>query len=171
MNPVWDALANTPWWVYVLFYFFVSRGIKARRPAVVSPARLAVVPAIMMVWGGWSLATLFPVTPLTLGSWAIALVAGTAFGAWLAQGIHIRADHERGLLWRPGDPTFLPLVIAIFALKYVFGYLLGVDPGIARNPVFYFTDIVVSGLITGIFVGKFAMVLHKYREVPSQSLA
>lgn len=170
MNAVWEALANTPWWVYALLVFFVSRGIKARRPAIVSPAKLALVPAIMLVWGGWSLVTLFPVNPLTLGSWVISMVLGAVFGLWLFQNVHVRVDRERGLLWRPGDPTFLPLVLAIFAAKYVFGYLAGVEPAVVRQPAYYLTDIVVSGVITGVFLGKLAMILHKYREAPSEKL-
>src|SRR5690606_32865905 len=131
-----------------LLIFLVSRGIKARRPAIVSPAKLAWVPAIMLVWGGWSMMSLFPINVLTLGSWAACLVLGAAFGIWLAQRAHIRVDRARGLMWRPGDPTFLPLVLAVFAVKYVFGYLAGVDPEVVHHPAYYLTDIVVSGVIT-----------------------
>jgi len=171
MQVVWDALAHTPWWVYVLFFYLVSRGIKAREPALTSPLKMAIVPAIMTIWGGASLVTMFPVNVATLGAWLLAMAAGAGCGYRLVRDARIRADHASHLLWRPGDHSFLPLVVAIFAVKYAFGYRLGADPGIAADPAFYFTDIVVSGVISGVFIGRFATLLRKYHAAPSEPLA
>ena len=43
-------LTHTPVWVYVLLVFLISRGIKARKPATVALEKLAIIPAIFLIW-------------------------------------------------------------------------------------------------------------------------
>jgi hypothetical protein len=82
----------------------------------------------------------------------------------------VQADHRNWLIARPGDPTFLPLVILIFAVKYAFAFALGAHPGLAGSPTFAMGDVGASGLITGIFLGKLAAYGLKFHQAPSQTL-
>jgi len=170
MAVVIEALREAPWWGYVLFAYLVMRGFRVRRPRLLSPARMAVLPAILLFWGGWRLATQFPLSSLMLGAWVICMVGGTACGAVLALDSPIRADRERGLLWHPGDALFLGLIPLFLVVKYVFGYVFEADPQLLQSPVFYLTETAVSGLVTGTFLGRFGVALHQYRTVRSESL-
>lgn len=52
-----NMLKNTPVWVYLLFAFLLYRGIKARTPATVTLEKLALIPAIFLVWDIYDLIT------------------------------------------------------------------------------------------------------------------
>lgn len=54
VNPMFEfligILTHTPVWVWVLFIFLVSRGLNARKPATVTLEKLAIIPAIFLIW-------------------------------------------------------------------------------------------------------------------------
>lgn len=45
------VVTHTPVWVWVLFVFLITRGIKARKPAIVTLEKLAIIPAIFSFLG------------------------------------------------------------------------------------------------------------------------
>jgi hypothetical protein len=170
IDAIGDALKETPWWVYVLFIYLVKRGLTVRRPAVQPFARLIIVPALFTVWGLYELIERFQPRAGLILVWALTLLAGGALGYALLHRITVRADHQNRLIARPGDPTFLPLVILIFAVKYAFSFALGAHPGLAESHVFAMSDVGASGLITGVFLGKLAAYGLKFYQAPSQTL-
>jgi hypothetical protein len=57
------VVTHTPVWVWVLFIFLISRGIKARRPATVTLERLAIIPGIFLIWDIYDLIVYRTLTP------------------------------------------------------------------------------------------------------------
>lgn len=57
------VVTHTPVWVWVLFIFLISRGLKARRPATVTLERLAIIPAIFLIWDIYDLVVYRTLTP------------------------------------------------------------------------------------------------------------
>jgi hypothetical protein len=170
MNAVSQALSNTPWWVYVLFVVLVRRGLAAGRANVSPLWRLAILPAVFAVWDLAGIAENRSVTAGALVAWLLPLLVGAWLGHWLVRRIALRADHENWLIGLDGDPTVLPLVLLIFAAKYALGYITGADPALSRDFLFLLADLAVGGFCTGIFVGRFATYLWKFRTAPSQVL-
>lgn len=165
-----DALTHTPWWVYALFAFLVVRGVQARRPRVVAVVQLAIWPTLMTLWSSSSLWLHVPSSSTTVMSWALALGLGAGLGHLSVRHRQVRADHQTRRLALPGDTSLLPLVLAIFCLKYAFGYLTARHPELWQDPVFHYTDLIVSGVIAGIFLGKCLGYMARYRAAPSESL-
>jgi hypothetical protein len=76
-------LTHTPVWVWVLFIFLISRGIKARKPAIVTLEKLAIIPAIFLVWDIYDLVIYRQLTLTTVALWIAGIVAGAALGFML----------------------------------------------------------------------------------------
>lgn len=170
VDQIVDALDDTPWWVYVLFFYLLSVGLKARRPGTRPLWKMAIMPVLLTVWGIYGLLVIFPVTPLSVAAWLVALAAGAAAG-WAAMArAEIRVDREHGRVWTPGGNAVLVLILVIFSVKYAFGYAMGRWPQLAGEPAFYLVDLGVSGLIAGRFVGTLACLLRRYRTEPSEPL-
>jgi hypothetical protein len=171
MQILVDAITSTPLWVWILFGFLVWRGIDASHPGTTKLWRLAIIPGLLTVWGLHSLVTQFPLGPASILTYLLSMVSGVA-GGWIMVGkTSIRADKQKGLIRLPGSWTVLVLVLAIFAVKYAFGYLYATDPALAQHPGFYLSDIGASGLITGAFLGKLARCAALYRAAPHEDLA
>ena len=85
----------------------------------------------------------------------LGLAVGTAIGWWLLRHLRITVDLATGRLHRPADRTLLPLLMVTFAVKYGFEATLAVDPAVAQVDGFRITHLLLSGVFTGIFIGKF----------------
>jgi hypothetical protein len=170
LEAVTQALQHTPWWVFVLFVFIVSRGVAALRAQTVPIARLALIPAIFAVWGVYNLFQLFGFNLAALGAFAAALLIGAGVGAILSRHGSVRADHAKGLVEISGSPVTLVLVLAIFISKYALGYWQGVDRNARTSVGFLAADAIVSGFVIGMFVGRLAGLWLRYKTAPETML-
>ena len=72
------VVTRTPVWVWVLFIFLISRGLKARRPATVTLERLAIIPGIFLIWDIYDLIVYRTLTPGTVALWTAGIFAGAS---------------------------------------------------------------------------------------------
>src|ERR1700674_1462716 len=101
MPMIFQIIAGTPWWVWILFLFLLWIGIRALKTSVAPFWRLLILPAIFFVWGIVGIITRYPVTATSLGLWLVAFVLGGGLGALIAANIAVRADKSRGLVEIP----------------------------------------------------------------------
>jgi hypothetical protein len=102
--------------------------------------------------------------------WAVALVAGIAIGMLIASVQPIRADKTRHLVRTAGGPLTLLLIVLIFTTKYEFGFLHATQPALFAEPRFWLTEIAISGMLAGMFIGRFAGLIRHYRAAPHEDL-
>src|SRR5689334_10534566 len=77
----WQMIANTPWWVFVLFFYLLSIGFGATKPSNVPLNKLFIFPIVIIVLSIVSLYHTLPIITATeYGLWAITFLAGIAFG-------------------------------------------------------------------------------------------
>lgn len=169
MQSLIQILSHTPAWVYILLFYLVSRGVKAMKPAEVTPLKLAIVPALLTGWGLADLVRLYTISAANLVPWISALAAGSVVGWLLVKGRVITVDRATGTLKRPADYTVLPLVLIAFTIKYSFGVLAAIDPQRLAEPSFRLLDLALSGILAGIFVGKLACYLARYFGRPNEN--
>jgi hypothetical protein len=162
METFIQILTHTPWWVFVLFAYLISRGVRAMRPADVSPYQLALIPALLTGWGLYDLTRRYGFDIAALAPWLLALILGAAAGAAILSGAPLRGDRARGLIHRPADFTVLPLILLAFGIKYSFAVTAAMSPDLLQNTFYRLADLVASGLFAGIFVGKFARYMKVY---------
>ena len=161
-------LAGTPVWVYVLFVFLLVRGIKSRQPATVTLGRLAIIPLIFFAWDLYDLVIYRHLSPLTIAVWIAALALGAALGYWLIKPERVSRGEAPGSLYRLPDYSALPLMMAAFAIKYVFGVMSAVSPETMARPGVSLAVVAVGGIFAGSFVGKFTRYVQCYRRIYSQ---
>jgi hypothetical protein len=162
MELIFQVLAHTPWWVFLLFAFLVSRGVRAFNPAEVRLSQLALLPAVFIVWGLAGLYQRYGLDVAALALWLVAAAIGAAIGLAILRKAPLKADRARGIVYRPADFTVLPLILVAFLAKYSLAVMAAMSPDLAASAGFRVADIGVSGLFAGIFVGKFAIYVKAY---------
>ena len=156
------VVTHTPVWVWVLFIFLISRGLKARRPATVTLERLAIIPGIFLIWDIYDLIVYRTLTPGTVALWTAGILAGAALGyVLIKQAVITRAEAPRSL-YRQADYTALPFMMLAFGVKYVLGVMSAVSPQTMQQPAMSALAIVSGGVFAGVFIGKVARYVGVY---------
>ncbi|HEX2527939.1 MAG TPA: DUF6622 family protein [Geminicoccus sp.] len=169
MDRIVQILAHTPWWVYALFAYLISRGLRARKPVTVTLRELALFPALLTGLGLVELHRIHGFGPDTLGIWLLALAIGIVLGILLLRRRAFTVDRAQGVIHRPTDPTVLPLILLAFVVKYAFGVIGAMAPDMLQEPAYRVLDIGASGLFAGIFLGKFGSYVRGYLAAPHGS--
>ena len=155
MEILQQFLTQTPVWVWFLLVYLIMKGVKARRPGDTTLLKMAIIPVIFTAWGLSDLVTLYGVAADTTLLWLLGIAVGSVIG-WMIVSRHaIVADRAAGVIHRPADNTLLPLLLLTFAIKYSFGVIGATSPALLAEMGFRIADLVLSGLFTGIFIGKF----------------
>lgn len=170
MNTIIEALVHTPWWVYVVLYVLIQRGVAARRANVAPLWRLAILPVLFAGLDIEGIIRNKAISAAMLPLWLVGLAAGAALGHALVRHVRVRADHAHWLIGLPGDATVLPLILVIFALKYAVSYTVAAAPALAQETAFLVLVLLIGGFCTGIFAGRFGTYAVKFRRAAGQSL-
>lgn len=157
-----DILTSAPWWVYVLFLFLLRIGIRATRYRTLSLKRLYLLPSIFTLWNiGW-LVERTQEQVFLVHYWIAGLGVGTILG-WLTVCYWIvHADRQRKLINIPGSWSTLILIVLVFTIRYYFIANYHLHPELA--PRLYPPDAFISGIATGIFIGRSLELYRKYRQ-------
>lgn len=159
---IYAIAINTPAWVYVLFVFLLIRGFKARKPAIVSLEKLAMIPLIFLVWGIYDLLKHQQLTMSSLSMWCAGLVLGVLIGYKLVNPALITSTSEPRSINRPADYSVLPLMMIAFVVKYILGVIASLSPETLQQPGGRVLALVSGGLFAGVFIGKFIHYLRCY---------
>jgi len=165
METLFKALKGTPWWVYALFVYLVWVGVRAMKPQMVSVNKMFIVPLIFVAWSIYGLIIRFQGW-VDIFFWAIAIIAGFFVGGYLVFK-KFRADRKKLLAYIPGSPVILILVLVIFAVRYFFGYYSATHE---VGQAMHVAQIIVSGSITGMFVGRMRAFLLKFSKAKHENL-
>ncbi|WP_449394822.1 DUF6622 family protein [Devosia riboflavina] len=155
MEILQQFLTQTPVWVWFLLVYLIMKGVKARRPGDTTLLKMAIIPVIFTAWGLSDLVTLYGVAADTTLLWLLGIAVGSVIGWMIVSRYAIVADRAAGVIHRPADNTLLPLLLLTFAIKYSFGVIGATSPALLAEIGFRIADLVLSGLFTGIFIGKF----------------
>ena len=157
MEGILDALEGTPWYVYILFLYVIYIGIVSLRPRTVDYRVIFILPTLLTLWSFTLVYSRWDGTSSSFLTWISTLIVGMAIG-WQIPLFHkYRADRGRGTISLPGSKWTLALIIALFAVRYTFGYLYATR---IVSPNFILTDLALSGFLLGVFIGR---AVHYYR--------
>lgn len=161
-----DILHGTPVWVWVLLVFLLSRGFKALNSGTVPLARLAIFPILFAGWGIIHLAS-YPAQGWTSAPvWVVSAVVGIAAGIQIARRTRFLVDANTNTVMVPGSIVPLLLILATFVTKFWLGFELA-TAGASSVGAYLLIDAAVSGLVAGIFGGRFFTywnTLNKQRQ-------
>lgn len=156
------VLIHTPFWVYLILLFLISRGIKARRPATVALEKLTIIPAIFLLWDIYDLLVFRKLTLATGSLWLVGLLSGAAMGYILIKRTAVARAAAPRSIYREADYSALPFMMLAFAVKYVLGVMSAIAPDVLLRPGVSAFAIITGGLFAGVFVGKFVRYVRVY---------
>jgi Family of unknown function (DUF6622) len=166
LETILQAALHTPWWVYLLFVYLVKVGIRASKTGVVSIHKLYVIPLIFTLMAIETVINNVGLTANTVALWAFSTVFGIIIGWFLVYPLKLRCDHQNKLIEVPGSWSTLVIIMMIFASKYYFGYALSVDPNLVNNTNFEIALLGVTGICSGLFVGKLLCYVYRLKTNP-----
>ena len=153
MENLWLILSGAPWWVYLLFVYLVTVGVKSIQPRTVPVKRVILLPLLFVTWSFYNLYTRLVLGHMSLLLlWVVFLSIGAYLGIREVRNWKISINRNQHALTIPGNYSTLILILLIFILKFVWGYIYA-----THEPVsywIYFWDILTSSLVTGFFVGR-----------------
>ncbi len=157
-----DILSNAPWWAYLGFMISVAIGIASTRPRTISFHRLVILPALFTLLNIAWLAERLQGRYSLLSFWICTLAIGSYLGWQTVRNWETEADHQKKRLSLPGSWSTLYLILAVFATRYFFTYNYELHPEAYIH--LFLADAIVSGLITGIFIGRSVELYRKYQK-------
>ena len=156
------VVSHTPIWVWVLFVFLISRGVKARKPATVTLEKLAIIPSIFLIWDIYDLVIYRQLSVATIALWMAGILAGAATGYVLIKPTAINRAAAPRSIFRQADYTALPFMMLAFGVKYVLGVMNALSPQALQQPAMSALAIVSGGVFAGVFIGKFTRYVGVY---------
>jgi hypothetical protein len=162
MDLAIDLLKETPWWVYALFILLVAIALRATQRRTLTLKQLFVVPGILTLWNLFWLDERIHNRLSLFLYWAIGVIAGSFFGWLMVRSWKIHAEKLKKRIFLPPTWSTLILVLAIFSVRYFFGFNYLKHPESAAK--LFLADSLSSGVITGIFIGRAAKIFQKYQK-------
>jgi hypothetical protein len=145
-------ISHTPHWVWILAAFLLYRGVKALQPREMTWPRMLLLPVLFLVWGLYDIVTQLHLPALALAAFAGALVLGASLG-WLIAMQQEPARRVGLLIYRPGTPVTLILIVIAFLSKYALSVAVAYHPDLAANAHYNLLYGALSGATDGIFWG------------------
>lgn len=170
MNAISQTAMQTPWWVYVLLVYLITMGTKASKTRVVSLVKLFIIPIIFIFMSIHTLISSFRMSVHTVSTWSIAIILGVVLGYLQMSRYTFEIDRVHRLIKIPGTWTTLVFILIIFVSKYYFSYQLSVDPAIVHETTFKYLMLGLSGVFTGLFIGRLICYLYQFMKNPSVNL-
>ncbi len=164
---VYEVLAHTPPWVFILFAYLVSIGVLRLRPSVRQLGKIWITPLIFVAWGLAGLFKRHVEFGFVLPHWFMGAVIGGALG--LLGGMSLTVDRPRQLVLLRGSIMPLVRIVLIFGAHYLLQVAAALHPENSASLMTW--DIYVSGASAGYFIGWSVRFLQSYRTAPQADLA
>ncbi len=153
-QSIWDTIANTPWWVYVIFIFLLRAGLSATKPRTVPLRSFFVLPAILIPLSLINFFIDVNLTPTNVGMWLGALLVGILLGKVQFRLLRIKAIPKEAKLHVPGSWSLLIVLLVIFLTRYYYGHEMAIDPDVLKQPKWMMAMFLAYGFFTGLFIGR-----------------
>lgn len=161
MSLLFEMIQETPWWVYLLFLFLVFIGLRATRARTVSSRQLFLLPIILMILNLAWLSERLQDHYAHLIFWAIGLTVGAVFGWLMVRKWTIKVLHYDAISLPPSWSALI-LILLFFIVRYFFVFNYEMHPEAESH--LFLADALISGVMTGIFVGRAYQLFTKYHN-------
>ena len=148
--------------MYLIFLLLLFAGLKSIQRRTVTLTRLFIIPSLLVFWSFYGIYDRWQGVLTDVYYWIISLVCGSFIGWWMIYKWKIHIDRERKTLTLPGTWTTLCMAMIIFSIRYFFGYYYETHPFIPHS--IFLTDIILSGIITGMFIGRSFNLWYRYEN-------
>lgn len=161
MELLIEIFKQTPWWVYALFAGLMLIGLRATQPRIMTVKKLWLLPLVFTVWNLVWLEERVHGHYSLIVFWLIGLSFGGFFG-WLTIRRWVVKAVRSDSISLPGTWSTLILILLVFVIRYFFIFNYETHPEAASH--LFLSDALISGSITGIFIGRAVGLILKYTE-------
>ncbi|TAK73019.1 MAG: hypothetical protein EPO11_09310 [Gammaproteobacteria bacterium] len=165
-NSIWESIADTPWWVYLVFIILIRMGYAATKGRVVHIRSFLVLPVIFIFTSLLNFFVNISFTPTNIALWLGTTLIGIAVGCIQFQLMKIKAVPNENKLYLPGTWGLLILLMLLFAARYYTGYEIALDPTILQQPKWMMGMFLLYGLLTGLFIGRAFCAVRRLKRGP-----
>ena len=160
-----QILANTPTWVFALFFVLLAFGLMQTRTRTVRRFPALLLPAGMIALSLAGINSSFGLTPVPLASWATALGIAALAGCALCRDNSVAYDATARTFLVPGSWVPLAVIMAIFFAKYVYAVMHAFDTAVISTALFIVGLSAVYGLLSGYFAARALNMISLIRKV------
>ena len=154
-----QVLQGTPTWVWGLLAALLALGASQLRGRTVGVARMAAMPLAMAALSLWGTVSAFNSSPLfayVLMAWLAWFALAASLTGTRPPPAGMRYDAASRSFQVPGSWVPLLLILCIFAVKYVVGADLAMQPALAHNGGYTLVVGALYGVFSGCFAGRAA---------------
>ncbi|MBB3121570.1 DUF6622 family protein [Pseudoduganella violacea] len=147
-----QTLSHTPVYVWAILVFLLYRGVAASKDRVLSYRGAFIIPGVMLVLGGQSVAHGFGLETPAGAAWILGMLIGAGL-MWMRSG-PVRVDRVAGVVLQRGSWMPLVLMMAVFCCKYAVAVALSIQPALRGDLRFALPACLALGLFSGAFLGR-----------------
>lgn len=166
-----QIINHTPIYVWALLAFLVYRGLWASRDREIRLQKLFIIPAVMLCL---SLSGTRADGVLGGGVWAVlllGLLAGVALAWTLGRDAVIPVNRAAGTVLLRGSWMPLVLMITIFTTKYAVAVVTAMHEETRGSLSFMAAVTSLSGLFSGVFIGRLARCIAAWLQAAEPAAA
>lgn len=134
---------------------------KASKGGNVPLKKMFILPIVFLAMSVDELITGVSISWAHVLAWVVGVTLGTLAGWWQLNSLQIEVDHAHKILKMPPSKFALALIILTFLVKYYIGFQLSTTPILTLKLAMAL--IVVSGVFTGVFVGRLFYSLYLFK--------
>src|SRR3990167_294551 len=129
-NSIWETVAETPWWVYVVIIYFIHTSLQARKPRLISIKAMLVLPLFLYILSLISLHYFgsLQVNVPRFSLWLTFALMGVALGFLEYHARQIKIAKDKRAFYFAGSWNLLIIFITILIIKFYFAGNLNIDP-------------------------------------------
>lgn len=161
-----NIITGTPIWVWILFVFLITNGMRALNDREMEIKHLFIMPLFFLLWGGISV-----IYDLAFSLWGLAaMLAGLVIGCgcgWCiwSRGPQLKSKKGSDLIIWPGTSWILIFVIISFIINYTLNVSLNIVQELRGSLSFNLVFGSLSGLISGVIWGRTLNLYFMFRQV------
>jgi hypothetical protein len=163
VTAIWQAIANTPIWVFPLILVVLVLGARNLQARERSVASLFVLPVVMLALAIVNLTGSSADLTLTIPAAVVSFLIGCGIG-WNLVPRETVVDRAAGTVHVPSSVSPLLVVIAIVILRYAIGYIYGRWPELRGDPALALEFGATGALLAGIVWGRILRLGTIYRR-------
>jgi uncharacterized protein YneF (UPF0154 family) len=152
-----SIVSGTPLWVWGILAYLLYVGIKSTKDHVVSLPKLFIIPLIMI---GMKYKLFLHSGILIISTYILSLLLGVIIGFFLNKSLSFKFIKDVSAIILPGSYYTIMILLSFFSVKYIFGYLSVVAPGLATK--YFVIENFLSGIFTGYFFGRAFAFIYKF---------
>lgn len=161
---IWESIANTPWWVYVLYALVFFLCLKARHPTHTSLKQLIFFPLYFLSLAVLCAAYSMHPTLTQVGAGALACSLSAILGWIQFARLPLIFNAKQGTITLPGSRAPLLFLMAATLAKFGLGLSLPSNYQLLNSGAYNTPLFTLYGTVLGLSLGRFAYARQAFKH-------